>query len=424
MIRILLLSDIHWLAIANEIDPDFTMRKAFLRDIEDFCESNGAFEHILISGDIACKGSKEEYAKALEFLKLLCEKTRCELDQIYVIPGNHDKNFNAEGSAERHILHSGLSNESSDTEKLFNELLNKNFGAVKTLYKPFEEYHSFASKIDSSDTFMERCLEGEKCRPYNPDTDKLYKKFELQKLGDYEVSLYGMNTVLISDWYDLNEKNVGHKLFLPQLSYNADVETEGHINIVMLHHPISYLVNGEKIRTVLDRNFVVQIFGHLHVPASDENNAIHIMSGAFQPQGQGTEDTCYFPVYNILEMTVVTGTSQDKLDANLKVEKYNSETLAFEEVEEESKSFTVNLSKLHVNRWAKSTSKKQHELPDGLTLRKIRITFLQLPDQKHFINKMDRYDDSCSMSENCVRFLKKMEDDGRMLELWNEVKNK
>lgn len=424
MMRFLLLSDIHWLAAAKELDPDAPMRNAFLRDVEDFCKHKGGFDHILISGDIARTGSREEYDKALKFLNILCEKTGCELEQIYVIPGNHDKNFNAEKCAVRQAIHSGLSNESSETEKLFNSLLGQDFDTVRTLYKPFEEYHSFASKIDSTDSFMGRCLEKDHTLPYNPETDKLYQKFELNELDGYKVSLYGMNTAMISDWFDLNDEGKGHKMFLPQLSYNAEVETEGHINIVMLHHPLSHLVNADKIGAVLDRNFVVQIFGHLHKPASYENNAIHIMSGAFQPPLQEPEDKNYFPVYNILELDVTSGTPQDKLNANLMVEKYNSESCEFEEVHEESKLFTVYLSKPHVDRWAEPAKKNQPELPQGVTIRKVRIAFLQLPSQKPYINKMDQYDDSFSVSENCVRFLRKMEESGRMAELWNELNKK
>lgn len=424
IIRILLLSDIHWLAVAEELDHDSAMRKAFLMDVEDYCNNNGAFDYILISGDIAYKGCKNEYTKALDFLRLLCQKTKCELEQIYVIPGNHDKNFAAEGSAERHVLHSGLSNEASDSDKLFNELLSQDFNSIKELYKPFEEYHTFASKIDSTDGFMGRCLEGEKCLPYNSDTDKLYRKFDLQELDGYKVSLYGMNTALISDWYDINDKGEGHKLFLPKLSYNAEVETEGHINIVMLHHPITHLVNGDRISAELDRNFVIQIFGHLHLPASDENDAIHIMSGAFQPQTQDdVDEKQYYPVYNILEMNIVPNQPKDKLNVALKVEKFDSANRTFEEVKDESRTFQVSLS-THVDRWANNPVEKHADLPEGVTMRKIRIAFLQKSNQKSYIDRMAQYDVKCSMSENCVRFLKKMEEDGRMSELWEELNKK
>lgn len=131
MMRFLLLSDIHWLAVANELDPDATMRNAFLRDVEDFCKK-GAFDHILISGDIAFKGSRDEYEKAFNFLSLLCEKAKCDIEQIYVIPGNHDKNFKAEKCALRQAIHSGLSNDSSKTDELFNSLLDQDFDTVRT----------------------------------------------------------------------------------------------------------------------------------------------------------------------------------------------------------------------------------------------------------------------------------------------------
>ena len=99
--------------------------------------------------------------------------------------------------------------------------------------------------------------------------------------------------------YDDNNK--GHKLFVPKLAYNIDAPVEGSINILMMHHPLSRIKKGAEIQEVLDRKFQIQIFGHLHKPASDDNNAVHILSGAFQPPADGDKSE-YFSVYNILEL--------------------------------------------------------------------------------------------------------------------------
>ena len=59
MIRILQISDIHWLAIPDAMDDYNLMRHEFLDDIESFSKNgNGHFDHLLICGDIAFSGEK------------------------------------------------------------------------------------------------------------------------------------------------------------------------------------------------------------------------------------------------------------------------------------------------------------------------------------------------------------------------------
>ena len=49
MIRILQISDIHWLAIPDAMDDYNLMRREFLDDIESFHKNgNGNFDHLLI----------------------------------------------------------------------------------------------------------------------------------------------------------------------------------------------------------------------------------------------------------------------------------------------------------------------------------------------------------------------------------------
>ena len=48
MLRLLLLSDIHFLSLYDEMDCDAPIRKAFLHDLKDFREVHGAVNHILV----------------------------------------------------------------------------------------------------------------------------------------------------------------------------------------------------------------------------------------------------------------------------------------------------------------------------------------------------------------------------------------
>lgn len=106
-----------------------------------------------------------------------------------------------------------------------------------------------------------------------------------------------------------------------------------------------------KYKKVVDKKFQIQIFGHLHKPASDSNNSVHILSGALQPPINGEEDKkWYFSVYNILELDIESKEQAlDVLKVKLQVEKYNGQD--FEHNTEDSRIFEIELMKPHINRW-------------------------------------------------------------------------
>ena len=424
MLRLLLLSDIHFLSLYDEMDGDAPVRKTFLKDLEDFRKANGAVDHILVCGDIAFKGVKEEYDEAHRFFTQLCEIVGCKPEEIYIVPGNHDKNFYAPNAEMRHLIHAGLSNECVDSDKLFADLL-KNFTYFKSLYQPFKDYQDFAVKMVSTDPLMTKCLEeGENLR-YDNRTDKAYMMTELGSIANYSVKLYAMNTALCADWDDVGDSGKGHKLFLPKLGYITPADKDGCINIAMMHHPIDNLVHGEQIAKELDEKFQVQIFGHLHRPVSNANGAIHIHSGAFQPpQYEGNHSGDYFSVYNILELDVKCENGMDCLHVVLRVEKYENELKNFKEMEDETKSFVLPLTK-RVNRWANDSLEAQDVLPEGVSERTVKYQFLQLYNPKAVMHRMHyAYDEHKSYNKNCIEFLNKMQTEHRMLELWNEINRK
>lgn len=222
MLRLLLLSDIHFLSLYEEMDSHATVRKAFMKDLSDYKKEYGIIDHILVCGDIANKGDKNEYDAAHSFFKDLCIAAGCNQEEIYIVPGNHDKNFNASDAEIRHLIHSGLSNERVDYDNLFVELLDKNFTQFKSLYQPFKNYQDFAVKMVSCEPLMTKCLDEEKDVAYDNEKDKAYMVANLKAIENYPVILYAMNTSLCSDWYDVNDFEKGHKLFLPKLSYNNE----------------------------------------------------------------------------------------------------------------------------------------------------------------------------------------------------------
>ena len=424
MLRLLLLSDIHFLSLYKEMDPNACLRKAFLKDLADYRKEHGAIDHILVCGDIAYKGAKHEYEAAHVFFEQICNIVNCKPEEIYIVPGNHDKNFYAANEEVRHLINAGLSNEKVDTDKLFVEFLDKNFTLFKAFYQPFKDYQDFAVKMVSTEPLMTKCLDEKGGIEYDNEKDKAYMKTYLGTIGSYPVILYAMNTALCSDWCDVNDFEKGHKLFLPKLSYNTNADREGCINIAMMHHPTSRLVCGKQIAKILDESFQIQIFGHLHNPVSNVNNAVHIHSGALQPpKDENDKSEGYFSVYNILEMDVTCENGIDNLNVLLRVEQYSEDSKKYTENDNESKKFILPLEK-HKNRWHAENEKQiQSEvLPEGVTNRTVKYRFLQLDNPKTIMKCMHySYDENKSHNKNCIDFLNNMQSERRMLELWNKI---
>lgn len=424
MVRLLLLSDIHFLSLAKEMDQHSYVRDCFITDLKDYVAQYGSINHILVSGDIASKGDSCEYDSAFDFFDLVSKAAGCNMENIYIIPGNHDKNFSAERSQLRHIVNAGLSYTSNkeNTPDLFYELITSDADALRMLYTPFQEYYKLALKMDSYESLMQQCLDNKDFN-YNPKNHQAYYKKELGCIDNYKIYLYGMNSCLNCDWYDENDFGKGHKMFLPKLTYNIPVETEGCINISMMHHPLDKILNGESIAKIFDKKFHIQIFGHLHRPVSDGKTTVHIQSGALQPPiDENDKSEAYFSTYNIVELYISPET-KDVLHVKLRVEKFNKIEECFEELDSECHDFNVPLKK-HNSRWEKQyvKNKKQVEIfPDNVSIRQIRLSFLQYPTRRNLIQELDEYDENKSLNENCILFLKKMEDKGKLVELWNKL---
>ena len=417
--KFLILSDIHFIASAEEQDSNVRMRRAFLKDLKDYASEKGGFDYILISGDVANTGVKAEFDIAYKLINEICKIVKCTSDCVYVVPGNHDKNFVKHNPELRHLINAGLSCETAKPDEKFTQLINKDFEHLKLLYRPFADYHNFALNFDSSEPIMQKIIDKPDIVEFDKDDDKLYLKSQLKDLDGYQVYLYCLNTSLISDWDDLKDDGTGHKQFLSSLGYNAIADSEGCINIAMMHHPLTHLVDSENVRTALDQNFQLQIYGHLHRSASSVHDAIRIESGALQPP---TEEgiTDYFSIYNIVELNVMPNDEKtDKLQVVLNVQKYNETTNMFEENPASSNTYTVALKK-HVNRWQQAASAPKFVLPENVSLRQVRVKFLQQKNRKTLMGS--DFDEKETINENSIRFLAKMEAEGRLVELWNKMK--
>lgn len=424
-IRLLQLSDIHW---KKQLDPadDYTdIRDLMLQDLGYYCQRTGNnFDKILICGDIAFSGSADEYKRANSFIRELCKTVDCKTEEVYTVPGNHDKNVNEHPKCVREFIHQAISNRGNDRDWWWNKMVDEDFSFIKKLYTPFKEYNYFCNdERDNAEPFMLRALELGVDR-YDGAEMFWHSEFE-DNLEGYQVNLYGVNSALISDLndYDTDPKRTdGHRLFLPQIAYRGAKCKDGLINILMCHHPLDFLLNKDTIAKDLDKRYALQLYGHVHIANSNvNNNAVHIYSGSLNPGN--VNDNTYKPVYNIIELSIEKHDNKnDVLKVDLRVQMYDGEQ--FVKDEEQSKPLKVTLKKhdgwKDCNKIAEAIEQK---LPDGLSKRDVRHMFKQCPNSKEIIKKMyPKIDCTGSAYMRNQVFLEKIREDNRWVELYNMIK--
>ncbi|MEN5173218.1 metallophosphoesterase [Acinetobacter higginsii] len=236
MIRILHFSDLH---IHTSYDQ-MKVLDSFLKDIQ----SNGDFDLVVCSGDIAAKGSfKKEYI--LDFFgkiqEIVGKKT-----PIITCPGNHDINL-----AKRKKVYSvNFSNVKTHTDA--NELFDAmHSDPDANLLAHLEDYNEIATAITSID---------------------LHNKIFFTKKININGKMIGIAS-LNSSWFTKGggDNDYG-KLFIAQHQVEKanDAINECEIKIAVFHHPLEWLSPDEKtyIQNALTHHFDILLCGHMH-----KNNA-------------------------------------------------------------------------------------------------------------------------------------------------------
>lgn len=425
--KILQLSDIHWLCNDIEETDDYVeIREGLIRSLARLYQNGVRIDHVLICGDIAFKGDKTEYDEAATFIGKICGAIGCKSTEVYVVPGNHDKVRDGNQVNLRHAINQGLADINVGDDSFCGMLRNEP-DHIKLLYKPFCSYADFATKYDSVEPLMIKALEKGPLS-YENSKDKMYWHASIGDIKGYEVNLYGINTAFCSDEndYDFPDKGT-HKQFLSKLAYKISLPSENCINIMMAHHPYDYISHDGKLEKELNKRYHIQLFGHVHQLSVQQkgNKCVHIFSGALQPPN-APDDKTYFPVYNILDISVDCQEQGDLLHLNVCVMRWYDDEGAFKEWTGDK---IINDYFISLKRNLEMDKEKEMQktiLPDGMTQRDIKIRFLQMPNPKKIMDKFDKsiYDKNLSGNANYLRFLRIIEQDGKWESLYHLIKDK
>lgn len=300
MLSFIHLSDIHFNKNnGDKYDPDNELRKELLFDISNNCKFEN-MQGVLICGDIAFSGKKEEYEGAKDFLKTICDSLSIGHDRVFCVPGNHDVNQSVpKKNMAIKLLQDKL--ESTETVELFDDILARIHRADEDreqLYRPIEEYNRFATQYCSTASQDEHIL-----------------LFKIALSDKYILKIFGMNSTVISNADDHKSQEterlmrIGRSM-LPQREQNT-------IILTLCHHPPECWKDTDKqLEGTMNHRVNIQLYGHKHIQTIKQakTGSIIVGSGATQPS---RKEQIWQPMYNWIEIDIETEGQTDYLLVNI-----------------------------------------------------------------------------------------------------------
>lgn len=204
---------------------------------------------IVISGDIANSGSEKEYKVAKVLLDELISILKKENDipiEIVIAPGNHDCNFEHDTSIRKAVLKTITSEEEPSIDK---DIIDQCVIVQK-------DYFDFRNAVSANGLI---------------DDYKLWSQYSFE----IDKKIITFDCINSSWTSNLHEKQ--GKLIFPAGLYDKKDHTDEEIRIIVLHHPLAWLKQGQyqKLRTKL------RALGDLILTGHEHNTGATAMDDAF-----------------------------------------------------------------------------------------------------------------------------------------------
>lgn len=304
------ISDIHFKAteVGAPDEPNRALRNDLLQDVKKMrADINRPANAILISGDIAFAGKAVEYDFAFKWLEEeLCPAAGCHIENVFVVPGNHDVDRGAEAGPAQAMVRNSL--RKLPPNKVNDEICKwmRDPTSANVIFGPIENYNRFAAKfLCALRPYTDKQAQGKSETP----PGQPFARRDLTLNDGSTLRLWGFNSALISDQHDA----AGLMLIDPAAS-QIEVE-DGVTHLVMCHHPFGWLRNGQSFEDRVNAVAKIQLFGHEHTRRIDEGKRyIRIRAGALQPD---RDDSEWKPGYNWIEISVCKHEDSRKLSVRI-----------------------------------------------------------------------------------------------------------
>jgi 3',5'-cyclic AMP phosphodiesterase CpdA len=284
---ILHISDIHFKSpecLDQWMDPDSPIRTRLMRDLTEQVQKLGKVGAILIGGDVAYKAAPDEYQAAKIWIQQLSDISGCPKERIFVVPGNHDVDRAIiKGSVQiQNAQHAIVSTPLANREwKLKQQLGDETTGQL--LFQSHSAYNEFAAPF------------GCQIWPRKP-----FWHQDISLENGVSLRLYGLTSTLLSgrDGNDDKERD----LYLSPLQTVLD-PAPNTVNLVLCHHPIEWLADGDAVDDALTARAALHVFGHKHKQRLVmDSSYVRFAAAAVNPS---RDEKPYDPGYNLIRLRVV-----------------------------------------------------------------------------------------------------------------------
>lgn len=297
---LLQVADIHFRYpdCASDMDPERPYRTALVNDVRRRVATMGPVSAILVAGDIAFQGQEEEYNAALAWLTELSQVAGCTLDDVFVVPGNHDVDRSRIRGA-RAIQNAQAAIATAVVQRREREVIDqfRDPQAGHALLAPLEAYNRFAAHFN--------------CQVYAPDKLRWHQE---RKLSDeFRLRIYGLTSTLLSGaGAPQNKEDTRLTLYLGPFQTAID-PIEGVVNLVMCHHPPDWFIDCDDVDDATSGGrAALHLFGHKHRQRIHRDAMyVRFSAGAVNPERQ---EPGWEPGYNLVKVTVVEDSDNVLLD--------------------------------------------------------------------------------------------------------------
>lgn len=280
------ISDIHFKSpdcLDAWTDPDASIRTRMRRDLNQQLQTLGQVDAILICGDVAYKADPKEYQSALTWIQQLSEISGCPKERVFVVPGNHDVDRSLiKGSVPiKNAQNAIASTALAKREKVLREQL-RDETTGQHLLQAHSAYNKFAAPFGC-----------------NIWPEKPYWHQDIPLDGGVSLRLYGLTSTLLSGREGNDDKE--RDLYLSPLQTVLD-PAPNTLNLVMVHHPIDWLADGDPVDDALTARAAFHLFGHKHKQRLVmDQNYVRFASAAINPS---RDEQPYYPGYNLIRLKV------------------------------------------------------------------------------------------------------------------------
>lgn len=293
-LKILHLSDFHFKT--GNVSQDIVL-SSLSKKIEKICKTEIKPNILIITGDIAYSGKKQEYIQAKEFINKIAVFCEIEVDNIFIIPGNHDVDRSKIGAGQLDWWYK-FKGEKELTDVLSSE---QSFPIIKT---KTEDYFEFLKNFMSGKTEIGRFGEFVTTIPFSHNGTT--------------IKIIGLNSSIFCGYDGDDQKKLA--VGIQQVTNCTDqVDYNSEIIITCIHHPFDCFHSCDSPSlSVIQRSSDIILSGHVHEANNSFRRGGNSGDTIFISAGSAFETRTTQNGFNIIEI------DPDTLNGNVTFYKYIS----------------------------------------------------------------------------------------------------